>query len=414
MTETTSTEAPVTIIVGAGQAGSELATSLRQQGYTGRILLIGDEPHLPYRRPPLSKAFLAGEVGLETLFIKPAATYEKLGIECLTGVHVEAIDRMARKLRLSDGRTLHYDWLALTTGGRPRKLAIAGADKPNVHYVRTIDDILRMREQFQPGKRLAIIGGGYIGLEAASIGIKKGLKVTVIEALPRVLARVTTPEVSAFYERIHRERGVELLTGIGVQALDGDEQVDAVVLADGTRVPADIVVVGVGLVPNTELAEAAGLEVSNGIVVDALARTGDPHILAAGDCTQHEHGFLGRRLRLESVPHAMEQARTAAGTICGRTDPYRAVPWFWSDQYDLKLQMVGLSEGFDRFVVRGDMNTNAFMTFYLKDGVVLAADAVNRPQEFGVAKRLVGERVPVDPVALADESVPLKTLLPAA
>jgi len=413
MSEATAAATPVTVIVGAGQAGCELAITLRQLGYAGRIVMIGDEPYLPYRRPPLSKTFLAGEATLESLYIKQAAVYEKSTIECMTGVSVDSIDREARSVFLSDGTTLSYDWLALTTGGRPRLLPMAGADKPNVHYVRTIKDILEVKNGFEAGRRLVIVGGGYIGLEAAAVGIKKGLHVTVLEALPRVLARVTAPEVSAFYERVHREHGVDLRTGVHLAALEGDVRVDTVVLTDGTRIPADMVIVGIGLVPNVELAVTAGLEVENGIVVDGLTRTSDPQILAAGDCTNHENAFLGRRVRLESVPNAMEQARVSAGTICGKTEPYRSVPWFWSDQYDLKLQMVGLSQGYDRLVIRGDMAKNSFMAFYLQGDIILSADSVNRQQEFGVVKRLVAEKIPVNAEALADEAVPIKSLLPA-
>lgn len=406
------------VIVGAGQAGSELATSLRQQGYAGKITLIGDEPYPPYRRPPLSKTFLSGEVTQESLYIRPQSAYDKLGIELKLGIGVEAIDRDQRALRLFDGGTLPYQTLALTTGGRARKLALPGADHSNVHYVRRIDDIKKLIEQFKPGKRLLIIGGGYIGLEAASVGIKKGLKVTVVETLPRVLARVTAPEISAFYERVHRDKGVDLRTGVGVHGFEsaqGADAVDCVVLADGTRIATDLVIVGIGLIPNTELAESAGLEVNNGIVVDAFCRSSDPNIYAAGDCTQHENGFLGRRLRLESVPNAIEQGRIAAASIAGKPVPYTAVPWFWSDQYDLKLQMVGISEGYDQIVIRGDMAAHSFCAFYLKDGVVISADGVNRPQEFTLAKKLVAERVRADAAQLADERFPLKSLVqPAA
>jgi 3-phenylpropionate/trans-cinnamate dioxygenase ferredoxin reductase subunit len=404
---------PVTVIVGAGQAGSELATSLRQQGYADSVVLIGDEDLVPYRRPPLSKTYLSGEVTRESLFLKPRAVYEKHAIECRFGIGVESIDRAARSLRLYDGSVLMYDKLALTTGGRPRRLSVPGAERPNVHYIRTVADIDRLKQQFGEGKRLVIIGGGYIGLEAASVGIKKGLHVTVVEALPRVLARVTAPEISAFYERVHRGHGVDLRTGVGVHALEGDGDACAVVLADGTRLATDLVVIGVGLIPNTELAEAAGIEVSNGIVVDRYAVTSDPDIVAAGDCTNHDNVFLGRRLRLESVPNALEQARVAAASILGRPRVYDAVPWFWSDQYDLKLQMVGLSQGHDDLIVRGDMDANSFTAFYLKDGVVISADSVNRPQDFMLAKRLVAERAAVPPERLRDAAVPLKSLLQA-
>ncbi|HZR35940.1 MAG TPA: FAD-dependent oxidoreductase [Nevskia sp.] len=404
----------VTVIVGAGQAGGELASSLRQLGYAGRIVLIGDEPCLPYRRPPLSKAYLSGEAPLESLFFKPQAAYDKHGIECRFGVGVASIDRAARSLRLHDGTVLAYDRLALTTGGRPRQLSLPGADGPNVHYVRTLHDIDRLKARFAAGRRLIIIGGGYIGLEAASVGVKKGLQVTVVEALPRVLARVTAPEISAYYERVHRGRGVDVRTGVGVQALEGGDEVRRVVLADGTALPADLVVVGIGLIPNTELAEAAGLEVANGIVVDRHAVTSDPQIVAAGDCTQHENVFLGRRVRLESVPNALEQARVAAASIAGKPRVYDAVPWFWSDQYELKLQMVGLSQGYDTLVVRGDMAADSFTAFYLKGGVIISADAVNRPQDFMLAKRLVAERAVAEPARLRDDAFPLKSLLQAA
>lgn len=408
----TSSKADV-LIVGAGQAGGDLASILRQQGYEGRIVLIGDEPYVPYRRPPLSKTFLSGEATLESLFIKPQAVFDKHNIECMFGTGVESIDREARSVRLYDGTTIEYGKLVLATGGRPRRLSLPGAEHPNVHYVRTIADILRLKEQFEAGKRLVIIGGGYIGLEAASVGIKKGLKVTVVEALPRVLARVTAPEISAFYERVHRSRGVDVKTGVGVHALEGDTVVDAVVLADGTRIEADIVIAGIGLVPNTEIAEAAGLTISNGIVVDLHTQTSDPDIHALGDCVQAENAFFGRSMRLESVPNAIEQARVAAAAILGKPVVYSAVPWFWSDQYDLKLQMVGLSQGFDRLVIRGDINGESFSAFYLKDGVVISADAVNRPQEFMIAKKLVAERIHADAEQLADESFVLKSLLQA-
>lgn len=401
------------VIVGAGQAGSELASSLRQQGYVGSIVLIGDEPYLPYRRPPLSKTFLAGEVTLESLLIKTQAVYEKNQIDCRIGVGVEAIDRAAHRVRLFDGSVIEYGKLALATGGRPRRLSLPGAEHDNVHYVRTIADIEALKAQFGAGRRLLIIGGGYIGLEAAAVGIKKGLDVTVVEAAPRVLARVTAPEISAFYERLHRGRGVKLLTGVGVHGFEGSGRVEVVVLTDGTRLPADLVIAGIGLIPNTELAEAAGLAIDNGIVVDCFARTADPDIYALGDCSSHENLFFDRRMRLESVPNAIEQGRVAAAAIVGKAVPYNAVPWFWSDQYELKLQMVGLSQGYDRLVVRGSLDGESFAAFYLKDGVVISVDTVNRLQDFMVAKKLVADRVRADPAQLADEAFSLKSLLAA-
>ena len=401
------------VIVGAGQAGSEAAVALRQNQYRGRILLIGDEPQLPYRRPPLSKAFLSGEATLESLLIRGAEAYAKQDIQVLEHMGVRAISRTAKHVEVDDGRVFSYDKLILATGGRPRRLSLPGADKPNVHYVRTIADVLSLKDGFLPDKRLVVIGGGYIGLEAAAVGIKKGLQVTVLEALPRVLARVAAPELSAFYEAAHRRRGVDIRTGVGIASLRGGKRVEEVELTDGSVLPADLIIAGIGLIPNAELAEAAGLRVDNGIVVDALSQSSDPDILAVGDVAQHENRFFGRSLRIESVPSAQEQARTAALTICGKPTEHAAVPWFWSDQFDLKLQMVGLSQGYDQFVIRGDSSSESFSAFYLAQGVVISAECVNRAPDFAIAKRLVASRAVASPAALSDESMPLKNLIPA-
>ena len=404
-------ETETVVIIGGGQAGSECAFALRQQQFAGRIVLVGEEPLLPYRRPPLSKTFLAGEVQAESLLIRAAATYQQQNIECRMGQRVVALDRAAKSVTLDEGTVIGYTHLVFATGGRARALPLPGGDKANVHTIRTVADVERLKADFAPGKRLVVIGGGYIGLEAAAVGIKCGLDVTVVEALPRVLARVAVPEISAFYEQAHRRRGVKFITGVGVQALEGGERIEAVLLSDGQRLPVDVVIVGIGIIPNTELAAAAGLEVNQGIVVNAEARTADPAIFAIGDCAFHENVFFGRSLRVESVPHAMEHGRTAAAAICGKPAAYAAVPWFWSDQFDLKLQMVGLSEGFDSMVVRGDLAAESFCVFYLREGVVLSADAVNRPQEFATAKQLVGLRMKVPEDLLRDESQPLKALL---
>jgi len=400
-----------TVIVGAGQAGGDLAAALRQLGYEGRIVLVGEEDAPPYRRPPLSKAYLAGEIAEEALYIRPRTAYEKQNIELRTGSRVVSIDRAARTVMLADGERIAYAKLALATGGRARRLDLPGADKPNVHYVRTIADIRRLREQFIAGHRLVVIGGGYIGLEAAAVGIKKELYVTVVEALPRLLARVTGPEMSEYYRAVHSRHGVDVRLGAGVQALEGVERVDSVVLSDGSRLPADVVIVGIGLQPNVELAAQAGLAVDNGIVVDAFAQTSDADIVAIGDCANHEHEFLARRVRLESVPSASEQARVAAATICGQRHPHEGVPWFWSDQYNLKLQMVGLSDGYDQVVLRGLPDSDSFSAFYLRDAVVIAVDTVNRPRDFVLGKKMVAGRMRLSPADLADESVDLKPLV---
>jgi 3-phenylpropionate/trans-cinnamate dioxygenase ferredoxin reductase component len=345
------------LIVGAGQAGGECAVELRKQGFAGRIVIIGDEAHLPYRRPPLSKAYFAGSARLESLYVMPQASLDKANIEVMSGVHVDSLDRASKSVVLADSRRLAYDKLALTTGGRARPLNLPGASRPNVFLLRSIADVDGIRAQAQAGKRMVVVGGGFIGLETAAVAAKLGLKVTVLEGLPRVLARVTVPEVSEFFERAHREAGVDLRTGVQVTALEGEPNVTHVVLDDGTRVEADFVVVGIGLIPNTELAQAAGLAVDNGIVVDEFTQTDDPDIVAAGDCTNHPSEFAGRRLRLESVQNAMEQGRAAAHAMLGKAVPYQMVPWFWSDQYDLKLQMVGLSTGYEQMVLRGNPAT---------------------------------------------------------
>jgi 3-phenylpropionate/trans-cinnamate dioxygenase ferredoxin reductase component len=402
------------VIVGAGQAGGETASELRKQGFGGRIVLVGEEPQVPYRRPPLSKAFLNGSATEESLYLKPASEWEKTKIEFIGGVRAERIDREQQTLHLADGRSLRYDKLVLATGGRARVLNTPGADKPNVFAVRSIADVEALRPHCQAGRRVIIVGGGFIGLEVAAVLTKLGLHVTVLEGLPRVLARVTVPEVSAFFERVHREAGVDLRTNVQITAFEGGAAVEAVVLGDGSRLPADLVIAGIGQLPNVELAQAAGLTVDNGIVVDEYARTSDPHIYSAGDCANHPNAFFDCRLRLESVQNAMEHGRTVASNLLGKAQIYNVVPWFWSDQYDLKLQMVGLSKGFDRMVVRGDFKGRAFAAFYLKNGRVLAADTVGRPQDFMMAKKLVATHAQVDADRLGDEAVPLKELLPAA
>lgn len=400
------------VIVGAGQAGGEVAAELRRQGYAGRITLIGEEPHPPYKRPPLSKTYLSGAATTESLYVLSAAAMEKASIEFIGGVRVQRIDRAQRQVELAEGRRLDYDKLVLAVGGRPRRLEVPGADLPNVFCLRGIEDVQAIRAQLQPGRRLAIVGGGYIGLEVAAVASKLGLQVTVLESMPRVLQRVTAPEMSAFYERVHREAGVDVRTGVqlaGFEAQNGAIHVKLV----GSDVEADLVIVGIGLIANAELAEQAGLETDNGIVVDEFARTSDPRIYAAGDCTRHPSAFLGTRVRLESVQNAMEQGRAVAGNLLGRAQAYANVPWFWSDQYDLKLQMVGMSTGYDRCVLRGDPAKRNFGAFYFRDRVLIAVDTVSRPQEFMLAKKMVAMKARIDAEKIADESVPLKDLVPA-
>jgi 3-phenylpropionate/trans-cinnamate dioxygenase ferredoxin reductase subunit len=413
----TQTASPTFAIIGGGQAGAEIAGELRKQGFDGRVVILGEEAALPYKRPPLSKAYLAGGLAEESLYVMQKAGLEKANIEFRGGARVVQIDREAKQLKLSDGSMLAYDKLAIATGGRARELKIPGADRPNVLLLRTIADVEKIRALAQAGKRAVTIGGGFIGLEAAATLVKHGVQVTVLEGLPRVLARVTSPEVSAFFERVHREAGVDLRTGVQITSFEYEAHADAAVthihLSDHSRVEADFIIVGIGVVPNTELAEGAGLVVDNGIVVDDCTRTSDPDIVAAGDCTNHPNEFLNRRVRLESVQNAMEQGRAAARTMLGKPETYKMVPWFWSDQFDLKLQMVGISTGYDQIVIRGDLASRAFAAFYLHEGHVIAADTVSKPLDFMLAKKMVAARMRIDPAQLADETVALKSLLPA-
>ena len=397
------------VIVGGGHAAGQAAASLRQEDYGGAILVIGEEPHIPYQRPPLSKQYLAGEYGLERVHLRPARFYDSKDITVRAGVRVEAINPDAQTVSCSDGTEVGYDKLLLATGARPRKLDTPGGHLPGVHYLRTIADVDAIKVDFLPGRRIAIVGGGYIGLEVAAVAIEAGLDVTVLEMEERILQRVTTPTMSAFYHDIHTEKGVTVRTGIRAESFGGTDCLTGVVCAGGEVVPADLAVVGIGVQPNVELAEAAGLDCDDGIVVDEYTRTGDPNIFAAGDCTNHPNPVLGRRLRLESVPNAMEQSRVAAANMAGDAKAYANVPWFWSDQYDLKLQMVGFATQGERQVVRGDPETRRFAVFHFDGDTVVAADAVNSPREFMAARQLVGRRV--DPGQLGDSNVDLKALL---
>ena len=400
------------VIVGGGQAAGQAAASLRQEGYQGRIVVVGEEPHVPYQRPPLSKQYLAGEYGLERVYLRPAKFYESKNVQVRCGVRVQSIDAKAQTIACSDGQELAYDKLLLATGARPRRLDAPGSQLPGVYYLRTVADVDAIKRDFQPGRRIAIVGGGYIGLEVAAVAVQMGLRATILEMAPRILPRVAMPAMSAFYHALHAGEGVAIRTDARVQAFAGGDRLTAVVLADGEQLQADLAVVGVGILPNVELAEAAGLECDDGIMVNEHTRTSDPHIYAAGDCTNHPNPLLGRRLRLESVPNAMEQSRVAAANMAGKPKEYAAMPWFWSDQYDLKLQMVGFPAEGDVCVMRGDPAARQFASFYVREGVLVAADAVNSAREFMAARQLVGK--PVDPARLEDSGTEMKTIVRAA
>ncbi len=399
------------IIIGAGQAAAQAVQSLRAEGFTGPIKLIGDEPYAPYQRPPLSKKFLAGEIGYDRVELKGQDFYAESGVETLWSTRVTEIDRREKRILTGDGREFAYGKLLIATGSRVREINVPGFDLEGVHYLRNIADVESIQAHFKPGARMVVVGGGYIGLEVAAVAAKRGIDVTVLETADRVMARVVDPIVSHFYERVHRAEGVKIETGVTVSGFEGTDKVTAVTSGEGKSFPCDFVVVGIGILPNTELAVEAGLTVENGIVVDEFCRTSDPDICAAGDCTSHPNAVYGRRLRLESVHNAIEQGKTAAATLAGKEKPYNQVPWFWSDQYDLKLQIVGLSAGYTQAVVRGDPEgSRSFAVFYLKDGVLIAVDAVNRAPEFMMAKILTQKQAVLDPKRIADETIPVKEI----
>ncbi|MFW2403859.1 MAG: NAD(P)/FAD-dependent oxidoreductase [Gammaproteobacteria bacterium] len=403
------------IIAGAGHAAGQVAVSLRQGGFEGEIIMVGEEKYLPYQRPPLSKAYLAGELELDRLFIRQQKFYDDHDVDIRLSTRVESIDAQNRTVKLSSGEKLAYGSLVVATGSQVRKIDIPGADLEGVHYLRTIDDVRRMQPDFQAGKNLIVIGAGYIGLEVAAVAVKHGLNVTVREMADRVMNRVVCPEVSAFFEKVHTEEGVDIRCNRNPNStLLGDGHVEALRASDGQESPADMVCIGVGILPTTDIAEAAGIDCDDGILVDEYCRTSDPHILAIGDCTNHPNSLLGRRLRLESVHNAQEQAKTAAATICGQLKPYAQIPWFWSDQYDLKLQIVGLSGEHDQVVLRGDPDARSFAAFYMDGDRLIAVDAINKAREFMLSKKLIAAGARIDPEILADESIEFKALATAA
>jgi 3-phenylpropionate/trans-cinnamate dioxygenase ferredoxin reductase subunit len=377
------------IIVGASQAGLQVAESLRAEGYDGPLVMIGDEPHPPYQRPPLSKALLTGESTEDRLVLRGRDLLAKKSIELVTGVRVGAIERSARRVQLSDGRSLAYRALALATGGRPRALPIPGADLDGVVMLRTIEDSRRIATGIASANSIAVVGGGFIGLEIAAAARKAKKPVVVFEALDRLLARSSAPFVSDFFRDVHASAGVDVKLGTQVAAIDGkDGRVAAVVTKDGRAHPADLVVVGVGIVANEELAREAGIACERGIVVDGCSRTSEPTVVAAGDCTARRMAD-GTLLRLESVQNAIEQGKSAAAALIGRERPFTAAPWFWSDQFDVRLQMAGLSAGHDRIVVRGAPLERKFSVFYFAGERLIAVDTVNRAPDHIAARKLL-------------------------
>lgn len=417
------TDTPQNIaIIGAGQAGSQAAISLRQAGFDGTITILGAEPALPYQRPPLSKAYLKNELDEDRLYFRPQAAYDDLNITVLTGAPATHIDRQARTIthgpkkgqETDQRRPLPYDRLLLATGAPPRMLPLDPGNLTNLHYLRTLKDSDHLKSILTTHGRIVIVGAGYIGLEVAAVARQAGRDVTVLEMAPRVLARVASPTVSSFYETLHADAGVDIRTSTQLQKLIiQDNVVTSVTLANGEALDCAALLVGIGAVPETSLAQAAGLTIDNGIVVDEHTATSDPHIFAAGDCANFPSPRYGRRLRLESVPNAIEQAKIAAAAMLGNPKIHNALPWFWSDQYDVKLQTVGLSDGHDDHAVRGEPTSKTFSVWYFKSGQPIAVDALNDPMAFAIAKRLL-EKVDKDSQNLsqAPSQAPFQALTP--
>jgi len=396
------------LIIGGGQAGAQAIDTLRREGFGGRLVLVSDEPYLPYQRPPLSKKFLSGELAADRLPFRHQSFYDEHRIELKLGIRAVQLDLAARRVTLANGEEVIYDRLLLCTGAVSRQLTCPGADLPGVHYLRGIGDVPKIQEGLKPGSRAVVIGGGYIGLETAATARKMGCTVTVLEMADRVMNRVVAANVSEYFAHEHRTQGVKLVCNTRVVRLEGTSRVERVVCADGSSYETDLLVVGVGALANMELATAAGLACENGIVVDEYCRTSDPAVFAAGDCTYHPSLRYDMRVRLESVDNAFEQAKTAALNMLDKPTTHDRVPWFWSDQFDNKLLIVGLSQGHDQQVTRGDPATRSFTVCYLKGGELVAVEAVNHSKDYMAARKLIADRARPNIDKLADPQVALK------
>ncbi len=400
------------VIVGAGHAGAACAIALRQGGYAGSIRVVGAEADLPYERPPLSKEYLNGDKGFERLLIRPRAFWEARDVQFLPSTRIVAVDPAAHRVTTGRGASLDYDTLVWATGGDARRLSCPGADLPGVHTVRTRADVDAIMAALPDVRTVAVVGGGYIGLEAAAVLAKRGKQVVLVEALDRVLARVAGPVLSRFFEAEHRAHGVDIRLGIGVEGISGTDRATGIRLTGGEAIAADMVIVGIGIVPAVEPLLAAGAIGGDGVAVDGQCRTSLPDIHAIGDCAQHANRYAGgAHIRLESVQNATDQATVAAKTLLGMDAEYQAVPWFWSNQYDLKLQTVGLSSGHDEAITRGDPSTRSFSVVYRREGRVIALDCVNAVRDYVQGRKLVAEAARVEATALADPDIALKSLV---
>ena len=399
------------VIIGASQAGGWIAKTLRSEEFEGRIVLVGEEPYLPYERPPLSKDALLGEVEVDSTYFWPPETYAELNIETMLGVRATAIDRNEKQVTLDNGEKLNYDRLAITTGTRARLLPIDGADLEGVHYLRTMDDTLAIRGAIQKGSTALIVGGGWIGLEVAATLGKLGCKSVVVEFADRLCGRAVTPDISDWMLQFHRGHGIDVRLNTGVDRFEGNDKVERAVLSDGDTIECSLAVVGIGVIPNSELAEEAGIKVDNGIVVDDQCRTSDPDVFSAGDVTNHPNNLLGKRIRLESWDNAQNQGIAAGKAMLDKGESYAEIPWFWSDQHDANIQMIGLPENWDAVATRGDPAEGSFLTMYLSGGKIIGAIAVNNARDIRFAKRLMAAEKLVSPDDLANPDIKMQALL---
>ena len=399
------------VIIGTGQSAAQCALTLRRNMFKDHITMIGEEKHLPYQRPPLSKEFLSGEVSLERVFMKSKEFFDQNDVTIFTSTPVISIDRNKKILSLSNQEDLTYNKLVIATGSRVRKLNVEGSSLKNISYLRSIEDANRLKEYFKFGKKLVIVGAGYVGLEVAATAVKKGINVTLIEMENRIMSRTVDPVISKYFDSLHRQNGVEIFLEAALEKFEGKDAVERVICSNGQIIEADGVLIGVGILPNQELAESAGLNCNNGILVDEFGKTEDTSIFACGDCTNHPNTYLNKNLRLESVHNALEQAKTVAMSLLGKQEKYNQVPWFWSDQYDKKLQIVGFSDDHDELVIRGSIEEDNFMLFFLKEGKLIAVNSVNNPKEFLICKKLVANKQKISSDAISNQSVDLKELL---
>lgn len=401
-----------TLIIGASHAGAQAAVSLRQAGYTGRVTLLGEEMVPPYHRPPLSKDYLSGERAEDDILLRPIESYAAAQIDLRLGVRAGAIDRADKTVQTTDGEHIAYNQLILATGARVRHLRIPGADLPHVHYLRDTTDVDAIRARIKPGARAVIVGGGYIGLETAASLRKRGMEVTLLEAQPRILQRVTSTQMSNFYRRVHTEEGVEIIEDCLAARMEAAKNGVTVHTSCGRAFDAHLVVIGIGVIPNTELAEFSGLDIGDGVEVNGFCQTSDPDIYAIGDVSHHYNPLYERHIRLESVPNATEQAKVVAAHIIGKPKPYNALPWFWSDQFDLKLQIAGLSDGYDDVIIRGDPEgSRSFAAYYFKGMRLLAVDAVNAPRDFMTARMVLSKGRTLDKAKLTGSDADLKSAI---